>query len=198
MDTRKLKTNKVNVLNKILELGNLTNSQRLYLNYADYIGLDVNWLNEHVIFENNTYKINGLIWKYKYICLEDDVINNKLLIELKYIEKHVSPEERKKIQQYQQGISNLYVPLISSYNGYYVSSGTSLNNIQADQYNLLTEEYLLNTLDGQIENPKIKNSSEYGIKIVELETFIKYYKFESSEFKMPQTINKPTFKLIIE
>lgn len=208
MDTNNIKsdkTNRINTLNKILELGNLTNSQRLYLNYADKLGLNINWLNEYVISENNNvYKINGLIWKYKYISLEDDIINNELLLELEYIKPYILPEKEKQLEEIkkqQQNLvigSNLYIPLSATNTGYYISSGTSLNNIVADRYNLLTDEILFKTLDGQLENPKIKDSSEYGIRIVKLNAFITCYKFENPEFQMPQNINNPKIRLIIE
>lgn len=199
------KSNKIKALNKILELGNLTNAQRLYLNYADNLGLDINWLNEQVISKNNNiYKINGLIWRFKYISLEDDIINNRLLIELEYLKKYISPKEieleeikQKQAQQSQQLMSNVYIQ-IQSNNGWFVSSSISPGSSSTDMYNLLTNETLYNILDGQIENPKIKDSDQYGLYIVELTTFIKEFRFEDSNFQMPTTINKPIFRLVIE
>lgn len=203
MDTRELKSNKVKVLNKILELGNLTHSQQLYLNYADKIGLDVNWLNERVICDEYIYKINGLIWKYKYISLEDDIVKNELLIELEYVEKYISPEKEKQLEEIKKQkhlqqtlVTTAFVP--NSPTGFYMSSGTIINNSIADRYNLLTDENLYYILDGQVENPKIKNSSETGTRIVNLNTFIKKYRFEDSLFQMPSQINNLKFRLIVE
>ena len=213
MDTNDIKPNKtsrINVLNKILELGNLTNAQQLYLNYADKLGLDVNWLCENVIStHDNIYRINGLIWKYKYVSLEDDIIKNELLLELEYIKKYISPEKKKELEeikkQEQEKLKLNNYPLSATMfipapiNNIYVSSGTSIIDNMVDSHNtILTDEYLFKILDGQVENPKIKDSSEHGIRIVELNTFITCYRFENPEFYMPKTINKPTIRLIIE
>lgn len=212
MDTNDIKpnkTNRINVLNKILELGNLTSAQQLYLNYADKLGLDVNWLCENVIStHDNIYRINGLIWKYKYVSLEDDIIKNELLLELEYIKEYISPEKKKKLEeikkQEQEKLKLNNYPLSTTMfipaptNSSYVFSGTSIIDTIANKQTILTDEYLFKILDGQIENPKIKDSSELGIRIVELNTFITCYRFENPEFHMPKTINKPKLRLVID
>ena len=76
----------LNKIKKFASRSTLSAEQLLYIEYAELIGLKLDYLDSKFthIKTKKHYTIEGFIWKYTKTLLTDSYLNNELYIHLKY------------------------------------------------------------------------------------------------------------------
>lgn len=199
-------------LNKIKKFASrsiLSAEQLLYIEYAELIGLKLDYLDSKFthIKTNKIYTIEGFIWKYTKALLTDSYLNNELYIHLKYDK---SQDEQIKQQKKEQiaNSQNLNLNNTKS-NGICTTSiavsSNSLNYIdQSISYNtsyLNTIQSITNDIDSIKRDYQLNELIEFN-DLNKLNKYINLLEFQEQYLlngKQLLPINvSPKFKIVVE
>ena len=192
----------------LFEQEKLNTEQLCWIKYADKLGLDIDWLDENIINikSNKIYTIKGLCWHYeKFKMIDADEFDNELIIHIKYLKtntvKSVNMEKSTHTNKFMP--NSLYSTYISNDNIFtelfddspVLSSDNIINKNYFNSINEKLDDICKHLTSSKIENTKVLNKPE---EYINLESFIKNFKFVNETFQMPATLIKPKFKIIIE
>lgn len=186
-----------------IEFDKLTGNQILWFKYADKIGLNVNWLFEHIydFKTNDIYELIGLAWENNWIKINENLcnqLNNSLLIELKYI-GNLNTVNKPQINT--NNAENDFNIDFKDFNGLLCNSNdyiscSSIDSLRSSINNDLTS--ILDKFDELIEskskNPNILNNPDHYIS---LNDFIKKFKFIDETIEMPNDLPKIKFEITV-
>lgn len=208
--------NNINKIKRFATKNKISNEELLYINFAEDIGLRLEYLDKEFqnIENNKIYKIQGLIWKYSKIAINDTYISNELYIHLEQIkiqEDKIKDNDGLKLSS--STISSLINQ--SSYiniNSQTCSITQTLNQLN-NGYSTLTDRIststvpLTTTLSNElsdlkdtiykenIKNPCLTESSEFD-EYITLTQFKNIYLLDGKQIDIP--VMKQKFKIVID
>jgi hypothetical protein len=207
--------NNINKIKRFAIKNKISNEELLYINFAEDIGLKLEYLDkEFQNTENNKiYKIQGLIWKYNKIAINDSYISNELYIHLEQIKIQ---EDKIKDNNSLKLSSTISSSLINQSPYININSQTcsithTLNQLNA--YSTLSERISTSTVPmtatlsneisdlkdtvykQNIKNPCLTESSEFD-EYVTLTQFKNIYLLDGKQIDIP--VMKQKFKIVID
>lgn len=188
-----------------IEFDKLTGNQILWFKYADKIGLNVNWLFERIydFRTDDIYELIGLTWENNWIKINENLcnkLNNRLLIELKYI-GNLNIVDKPQINT--NNSENNFDVDFNDFNGLlcnsnyltYTSIG-SIGSISSSINNNVVSviEKFDELIESKSKNPDILNNPDHYIS---LNDFIKKFKFIDETIEMPTELPKIKFEITV-